>query len=78
MVIEVLDGIVSGIVLLPETVLTKICIVSSDSEQDEVMLEMLEVRRIVETGRAGVAVLRWRVAGGGGDGAGKAWSGRGR
>ena len=35
------------LLLLPETVLTKICIVSSASELDELMLEMLEVRRMV-------------------------------
>lgn len=45
--IEVLEGIVRGIVSLPETVLTKICIVSSDSEVDELMLEMLDVRRMM-------------------------------
>jgi hypothetical protein len=33
--------------LLPETVLTKICIVSSDSELDELMLLMLDERRMV-------------------------------
>jgi hypothetical protein len=35
------------LLLLPETVLTKICIVSSDSELEELMLEMLDERRIV-------------------------------
>jgi len=33
--------------LLPDTVLTKICIVSSDSELEELMLLMLDVRRMV-------------------------------
>jgi hypothetical protein len=44
---DVLEGIVRGIVLVPETVLTKICIVSSDSELDELMLLMLDERRMV-------------------------------
>lgn len=35
------------ILLLPDTVLTKICIVSSLSELSELMLEMLDVRRIM-------------------------------
>jgi hypothetical protein len=33
--------------LLPDTVLTKICIVSSDSELDELMLLMLDERRML-------------------------------
>jgi len=40
-------GIVNGIVLWPETSLTKICIVSSSTEDVELMLETLDVRRIV-------------------------------
>lgn len=56
--IDVFEGIVRGIVLLPDTVLTKICIVSSDSELDELMLLMLDERRIVAVAerqvRAGV------------------------
>lgn len=47
MAIEVVEGIVRGIVSLPETVLTKICIVSSTSELEELMLEMLHVRRMM-------------------------------
>lgn len=58
MLIDVFEGIVRGIVLLPDTVLTKICIVSSDSELDELMLVMLDERRIVAVAerqvRAGV------------------------
>lgn len=45
--IEVFEGIVRGIVLFPDTVLTKICIVSSVSELEELMLLMLDVRRMV-------------------------------
>lgn len=45
--IEVFEGIERGIVLLPETVLTKICMVSSLSELEELMLEMLDVRRML-------------------------------
>lgn len=45
--IEVFEGMVSGIVLLPDTVLTKICIVSSASELEELMLLMLEERAMV-------------------------------
>lgn len=55
--IDVLAGSVRGIVLLPETVLTKICIVSSASEPDELMLEMLDVRCMV-AGRERVVVVR--------------------
>lgn len=36
-----------NLLLLPDTVLTKICIVSSDSELQELMLLMLDVRRMV-------------------------------
>ena len=36
-----------NVLLLPDTVLTKICIVSSDSEPEELMLEMLDVRCMV-------------------------------
>ena len=36
-----------NLLLLPDTVLTKICIVSSDSELEELMLLMLDVRRMV-------------------------------
>ncbi|KAH9879854.1 hypothetical protein J1614_001878 [Plenodomus biglobosus] len=61
---------------LPETVLTKICIVSSDSEVDELMLEMLDVRRmmigwgeslvlLVERVRFSSAMVRLRAADGG-------------
>lgn len=47
------------VLLSPETVLTKICMLSSDSEADELMLEMLDVRRMVA---GGVEVLRrWAV-----------------
>jgi hypothetical protein len=35
------------VLLLPETVLMKICIVSSVSELELLMLEMLDVRRMV-------------------------------
>lgn len=45
--IEVFEGMVSGIVLLPDTVLTKICIVSSASELEELMLLMLEERAMI-------------------------------
>jgi len=59
--IDVFEGIVRGIVLLPDTVLTKICIVSSDSELDELMLLMLDERRIVAVAerqvRAGVVCV---------------------
>lgn len=48
--IDVLEGIERGIVLAPETVLTKICIVSSLSELLELMLEMLEERRMMVSG----------------------------
>lgn len=53
--IEVFEGIERGIVLEPETVLTKICIVSSLSEPEELMLEMLDVRRIM----VGMVGERW-------------------
>lgn len=43
MAIEVFDGMVSGMVLWPETFLMKICMVSS-SDEDELILEMLDVR----------------------------------
>jgi hypothetical protein len=36
-----------GVLLLPETVLMKICIVSSVSELELLILEMLDVRRMV-------------------------------
>lgn len=45
--IEVFEGMLRGIVLLPDTVLTKICIVSSASEAVEDMLLMLEERAMV-------------------------------
>jgi hypothetical protein len=54
--IDVFEGIVRGIVLLPDTVLTKICIVSSDSELDELMLLMLDERRIVAVAERQVRV----------------------
>lgn len=38
---------VNGSLLFPDTVLTKICIVSSESEAAEDMLEMLEERAMV-------------------------------
>lgn len=47
MLIEVFEGMLRGIVLLPDTVLTKICIVSSASEAVEDMLLMLEERAMV-------------------------------
>lgn len=50
MLIEVFEGMVRGIVLVPDTVLTKICVVSSDSELEELMLEMLAERAMVEIG----------------------------
>lgn len=56
MLIDVFEGIVRGIVLLPDTVLTKICIVSSDSELDELMLLMLDERRIVAVAERQVRV----------------------
>lgn len=44
---EVFEGMERGIVESPETVLMKICIVSSASEAEELMLEMLDVRRMM-------------------------------
>jgi hypothetical protein len=53
--------------LVPETVLTKICIVSSDSELDELMLLMLDERRMAavaererEGERCGWVDVVWR------------------
>lgn len=46
--IEVFEGMLRGIVLLPETVLTKICIVSSGSEPEELMELMLAERAMLE------------------------------
>jgi hypothetical protein len=48
--IEVFEGMVRGIVLVPDTVLTKICIVSSGSELAELMLLMLAERAMVDLG----------------------------
>lgn len=42
--IEVFVGSVRGMVLVPATFFTKICMVSSDSEAAEVMEEMLSER----------------------------------
>jgi hypothetical protein len=44
---DVFEGMLRGIVESPETVLMKICMVSSLSEAEELMLEMLDVRCIV-------------------------------
>jgi len=74
--IDVFEGIVRGIVLLPETVLTKICIVSSDSELDELMLLMLDERRIVavaERAVDGCSAERAREAGDDDDGVVGEW-----
>jgi len=74
--IDVFEGIVRGIVLLPETVLTKICIVSSDSELDELMLLMLDERRIVavaERAVDGCSAERACEAGGDDDGVVGEW-----
>jgi hypothetical protein len=51
------------VLVSPDTVLTKICIVSSDSEVDELRLEMLEVRRMAAAGCTGSG---WAVVLGGG------------
>ena len=40
-------GKAGNLLLLPDTVLTKICIVSSDSELEELMLLMLEERAMI-------------------------------
>jgi hypothetical protein len=42
-----LGTVTEGLLLSPETVLMKICMVSSDSELELLTLEMLEVRRMV-------------------------------
>jgi hypothetical protein len=42
-----LGTMAEDVLLLPETVLMKICIVSSVSELELLMLEMLDVRRMV-------------------------------
>lgn len=68
MLIEVLEGRVRGIVLLPETVLTKSCTVSSGSGLEEMRLEMLAERCIVAVGEG--------AAGGGDDRAGETGQGR--
>lgn len=68
---EVEEGRVRGIVLVPATFLTKICMVSS-SEACELMLEMLLVRRIMVWSVVCGAV--WKRAGGGSDdGVGCGW-----
>lgn len=72
--IDVFEGMVRGIVLWPETVLMKICIVSSFSELAELMLEMLDVRRMVMevavVAVAGCGVVMVGDDGGGGSGGG--------
>lgn len=51
---------VGDVLLSPDTVLTKICIVSSESDVEELMLEMLEERRMVAV--AGVVESKTRAA----------------
>jgi hypothetical protein len=60
---DVFEGIVRGIVLLPETVLTKICIVSSDSELDELMLDERRMMAVVERAVGGYGAERTCEAG---------------